>query len=373
MNPEQVFCPNIECVSRGQVGKGNIKVQSKKKKIYGCKVCKKTFSATKGTIFYRLKKEPTLVMLVLCLLAYGCPRQAIVVAFELDERTVKSWWEKGGKHCQKVHEYKVEGTKMDLGQVQADEIKAKIQGGIIWMAMAIMVSSRLWLGGVISRKRDKKLLAGLVGRIRKMALCRPLLIAVDGLQGYVGAFYRAFRSKQERNGQKGRCKLIAWSSLNLVQVIKKRQQGQLEIERRIVLGQQQQVTALIDNSQGQGGINTAFIERLNATFRSRLAPLARRSRSLAAQPTTLQTGMYLVGCLYNFCSYHRSLRIPFFLPSGGQRWLHRTPAIAAGLTNHLWSLDELFWFKIPPPFWTPPNKRGRPSKEILRLIQLWTT
>jgi len=111
MNPNEVFCPNIECVSKGQVGKGNIKVQSQKKKIYGCKVCKKTFSTTKGTIFYRLKKKPEIVMLVLCLLAHGCPTQAIVIAFGLDERTVKSWWRKGGEHCEKVHEHKVLPSK----------------------------------------------------------------------------------------------------------------------------------------------------------------------------------------------------------------------------------------------------------------------
>ena len=312
-------------------------------------------------------------MLVLCLVAHGCPIQAIVIAFGLDERTVKRWWQKGGEHCEKVHEHKVEGKKMDLGQVQADEIKAKIQGGVVWMAMAIMVSSRLWLGGVISRKRDKKLLEGLVGRIRKMALCRPLLIAVDGLPGYVGAFWRAFRSKMERNGRQGRSRLIAWSTLNIVQVVKKRQKGQLDIERRVVLGEQEQINRLIEKSQGRGGINTSFIERLNATFRSRLAPLARRSRSLAAQPYSLHTGMYLVGCLYNFCTYHHSLRLPFYLDTGGQRWLQRTPAIASDLTDHLWTLDELFWFKVPPPFWSPPKKRGRPSKETLRLIQLWDT
>ena len=237
----------------------------------------------------------------------------------------------------------------------------------------MMVSSRLWLGGEISPQRDKALIEALVGRVRAMALCRPVLIAVDGLPSYVGAFYRAFRSKLPRHGQKGRAKLRPWSELNLVQVVKQRTAGKLSIQRRIVQGCPEQVKALIQASQGQGGINTAFIERLNATFRQRLNTLSRRTRSLARQPETLQAGMYILGCVYNFCTYHRSLRHPFYLPQGRCRWLQRTPAIAAGLTHHRWSLEELFLFNVPPSPWTPPKRRGRPSRETLRLIQLWST
>lgn len=371
MNPQAVFCPNIECPARGQEGKGNISVHSHKEKRYSCEVCQETFAATKGTIFYRLRTDPTTVMLVLTLLAYGCPTQAIVAGFGFDERTVKSWWGKAGAHCQKVHQRVVGQSQLDLGQVQADEIKAKIQGGVIWMAMAMMVSSRLWLGGEISCRRDKALIEALVARVRAIALCRPVLVAVDGLPSYVGAFYRAFRSKLPRQGQRGRAKLRPWPELNLVQVIKQRSAGQLTIQRRVVQGCAQQIEALIQTSQGQGGINTAFIERLNATFRERLTSLTRRTRALARQPETLQAGMYILGCVYNFCSYHQSLGVPFYLTNNQSRWLRRTPAIAAGLTDHRWSIEELFLFTVPPPPWMPPKRRGRPSNETLRLITQW--
>ncbi len=129
---------------------------------------------------------------------------------------------------------------------------------------------------------------------------------------------------------------------------------------------------IIQASQGQGVINTAFIERLNATFRQRLSCLTRRTRTLARQPQTLQAGMYVLGCVYNFCTYHQSLRIPFYLPNRRQRWLKRTPAIAAGLTDHPWTIQELFLFKVPPPRWSPPKRRGRHSIETLRLIQQWS-
>jgi transposase-like protein len=372
MNLTEIFCPNIDCPARGQRGRGNISVHSEVEQRCYCNVCHKTFSIKKGTIFYRLKTDPVQVMLVITLLAYGCPIQAIVAAFGFDERTVKDWWRRAGEHCQQVHEHLVTSSQLDLGQVQADEIKVKVQGGVIWMAMAMMVSTRLWLGGVISPHRNKSLIQALAGQIRGMALCRPLLLAVDGLPSYVKAFQRAFRSKVPRFGQPGRCQWRAWSEIAIVQVVKERTAGQLSIQRRIVQGCGRMIERLIQTSQGQGWINTAYIERLNATFRQRLAPLVRRTRALARHPQTLQAGMYVVGCIYNFCTYHQSLRIPLYVSERRRRWLRRTPAIAAGLTDHCWTVQELFLFKVPPPRWTPPRQRGRPSKETLRLIEQWS-
>ena len=176
MNPQELFCPNMDCPARGQVGKGNIHVHSQKAKRGICEVCGQTFATSSGTIFYRLRSDPQLVMWVIVLLAYGCPIQAIVKAFGLDERTVSDWHRRAGQHCQQVHEHLVENSQHDLQQVQADEIKVKIQKGVIWMALAIWVPTRLWMGGVISPRRDLDLIQALADKVRKMALCRPLLL-----------------------------------------------------------------------------------------------------------------------------------------------------------------------------------------------------
>ncbi len=285
---------------------------------------------------------------------------------------MNKWWQRAGWHCKVVHEHLVEKSQLDLEQVQADEIKAKVQGGSVWIAMAMMVPTRLWLGGVISPHRDKALIQAVADKVRAIALCRPVLIAVDGLPSYVKAFQRAFRSKIPRFGQPGRCKWHAWSELSIVQVVKNRTPGNWQITRRIVQGGADQIEQLIQRSQGHGGINTAFIERLNATFRQRLNVLTRRTRTLARHSDTLLAGMYVVGSLYNFCTYHKSLRVAFFLSDHSQRWLHRTPAIAAGLTDHLWSIEELFYFKVPPPRWSPPKRRGRLSLTTLQLIEQWS-
>jgi len=76
-------------------------------------------------------------MWVIVLLAYGCPLQAIVKAFGLDERTVCDWHRRAGRHCQQVHEHLVESSQHDLAQVQADEIKVKTQKGTLWLSTTI--------------------------------------------------------------------------------------------------------------------------------------------------------------------------------------------------------------------------------------------
>lgn len=374
MNPQDIFCPNIDCPARGQIGKGNISIHSQKEKRYLCDECGSTFTTTKGTIFYRLRMDPQIVVQVITLLAYGCPNQAIVQAFGLDERTVQDWWRRAGKHCQAVHEEKVERVQMDLQQVQADEIKVKTFLGTVWMALAIMVSTRLWLGGAISPHRDLDLIQVLANKIRKVALCRPLLLAVDGLSSYVTAFRKAFRTAlPPRKGELGRPQLVSWPNIVIVQVVKQRVDGQLNIARRIVQGNEAMVHSLIQKTQGTGMINTAFIERFNATFRQRINCLTRRTRSLARKVQTLETGMYVVGCLYNFCHPHHSLRLKLSVGRFGYRWVQRTPAIAAGLTDHIWSTGELFEYRIPPPRWKPPIQRGRPSLATQKLVERWSS
>jgi transposase-like protein len=372
VNPQELFCPNIACPARGQVGKGNIHIHSQKDKRCICEVCGQTFTITTGTIFYRLRSDPQLVMWVIVLLAYGCPMQAIVKAFGLDERTVSDWQRRAGQHCQQVHEHLVEKSQHDLQQVQADETKVKIQKGVIWMALAIWVSTRLWMGGVISPKRDKDLIQALADKVRKMALCRPLLLAVDGWVSYVSAFRTAFRSKFPRQeGEVGRCKMVSWQDIAIVQVVKQRAEGVLNVERRIVQGAKDMVACLIEKTQGKGVINTAFIERLNATFRQRINPLTRRTRTLAERAETLLAGMYIVGCFYNFCDFHHSLRLKLSVGSFAHHWVQRTPAIAAGLADHQWTPTELLNFKVPPPRWEPPKQRGRTSTAMLLLAQQW--
>ena len=237
MNASRQFCPNLECKARGQAGQGNIVIHSRKRPRYRCKECDKTFSARAGTTLAGLRKPTEPIVIVVTLLAYGCPIQAIVKASGLDERTVASWRDRAGEHCERVHQAMVVKSQLDLQHVQADEVRAKGRGMVVWMAMALMVSTRLWLGGVVSARRER-------------------------LRG-------------------------------------------------------------------------------------------------------LHTGMYLIGCTYNFCWHHDQLRERISDQPGQRRWRQRTPAMAAGLTDHVWSMHELLRYKVAPALWISPKRRGRPRKAVL--------
>ena len=131
MDPSKVLCHNPSCPARGKKGRGNIRIHSRKQQRYICNVCGKTFTESQGTVFYRLRYPAEFVTQMITLLAYACPIAAIVAAFGVDERTVASWQRRAGLHCQKVHEHLVEQPH-ELGQIQADEIRVKHHGGIVW-------------------------------------------------------------------------------------------------------------------------------------------------------------------------------------------------------------------------------------------------
>jgi transposase-like protein/IS1 family transposase len=355
----------MACPARGQLGKGNISVHSRKERRFLCRQCGKTFAERTDTPFYRLRTPTEIVTLVVTLLAHGCPVQAIVAAFGFDERTVADWLDRAGRHCRTVHEHLVE-TPRRLRQVQADELRVKMQGAIIWMAMAVMVPTRLWLGGEVSPHRDLPLIRRLMQRVRRCALAGRILICTDGLCSYVRATREALRD-QVSSGRRGRQPLRVWGRRLIAQGVKRYDTRRVvAVERRVVHGRAAQAEKARQASSGAGVLNTAYIERLNGTFRERLASLARRTRGLARTVTRLEAGMWLIGAAYNFCTPQASLGA-----MEGKAVRDRPPAMAAGITRRCWSVGELLCYHIPPPRWTPPKKRGRRSREMLALIEQW--
>jgi transposase-like protein len=365
MNPHAQFCHNPPCPARGQRGQGNIRVHSQTEQRYRCTSCGQTFAATKGTPFYRLRTAADVVTLVLTLLSHGCPIQAIVAAFGVDERTVAAWLSRAGQHCQQVHQHLVQQGQVDLQHVQADALWVKLVGRRVWMALALAVPSRLWLGGVISPHRDLPLITTLVQMVRACARTLAILVCVDGLASYVTACRCVFRHPV-RTGRRGRPRLVMEQGLLVGQVVKRYVRRRVvSVERRVVRGTKKAIAAVLAATHTGTGINTADIERLNATFRASLAPLVRRGRALAHTEAVLSAGMWLVGCTYNFCWLHESLRQR--APAGAPwKWQERTPAMAARLTDHRWTMCELLGYQVPLPVWVAPKRRGRPPKRALQ-------
>ena len=152
----------------------------------------------------------------------------------------------------------------------------------------------------------------------------------------------------------------------MVQVVKQYAKRRvIGVQHRLVQGSAAAIAAVLEATGGGSVLNTAFIERLNATFRAALAPLVRRGRALVRMEATLEAGMYLVGCVYNFCDYHESLRQ--IAPGGsGRKWLERTPAMAAGLTGERWKVLGLLSYAIPPPMQVAKPRHKRRPKSVER-------
>ena len=151
-------------------------------------------------MFEGLRKPKAVIVIVVTRLSYGCPIQAIVQAFGLDERTVASWRDRAGNHCQEVHQAVVHQGHLDLVQGPPDEIRVKGCKMIAWMGLAMMVSTRLWLGGVVSLTRDRSLADRLLTQVR--SCCQPLralLVCTDGWNAYPGSIRRAFRKISQRD------------------------------------------------------------------------------------------------------------------------------------------------------------------------------
>jgi hypothetical protein len=249
----------------------------------------------------------------------------------------------------------LEAGRVELLQVQADEIRVKAVGGIYWLASALEVRSRLWLGGVISHSRDRHLVRSLLIRVRSCGPVERILLVTDGLASYASQALHVFREPLH-TGKVGRPRLVLAGGVMIARVIKRHERRRVVgVLRHVVVGSEAEVISRVIGTQRsiQALINTSYIERLNATFRARLGTLVRRTRAGAHKQCTLEWGMWLVGSCYNLLWAHRSL--------GGER----TPAMAAGLTDHRWTMEELLAFPIAPA--ELPRWRGRKPRWLLEI------
>jgi IS1 family transposase len=350
----------------GQIGQGNIVGHGSKRPRYKCKTCGKTFSARVGTAFEGIRKSEDEYVKVITLIAYGAPIQAIVHAFQIDERTVAKWRDRAGMHCEAVHKEKIERGLLDLIHIQADEIWLKIRGAVLWVGLAIMAPTRLWIAGEVSKKRDSNLTDNLMQQVRRCALaCCAILICTDGFSAYPKSIVKAFRKNVKDTPGPGASKKVVWPRLYIGTVIKSTVKRRFtEVSRRMSYGQWRKAKKLLKISKAGKKLNTSCIERFNGTIRERFAPFTRRCRYLAAKVETVHAGIYLIGSVYNFCSSHDELSKS--KTKGGCGCLC-TPAMASGLTDHVWSVRELLTYNVAPPPLPIPKKKGRPRTKQVQI------
>jgi len=369
MSPSPVFCPYLDCAHKGLTDTETISVHAYKSREertptrYHCAACNRTFSARRCTPFYRLHHPEALMVVVLTLRAHGCPIPAVVLALGLDERTVRTWLLKAGVHAAVFHDHRLaEAGGVEAAHVQADEICVRVRGGRMWLAQAIEVGSRFWLGGVVARRRDGLRVRHLLTRVKAAVVAPTFLLLVDGFAPYVSAARALFRVPR-RTGRVGRPPLGWPEGFLRGQVVKAGRRTGGGIVRRAVVGTEAALVARLTATRSGLTLHTAYSERLNATTRERLAVLVRRTRSPARRLTTLEAGMWRVGCCSNGCDAHAALRLRQV--GCAHKWRERTPAMAAGLTDRIWTVGEVLGYRVPPIPLTAPQapRRGRPSSK----------
>ncbi len=232
-----------------------------------------------------------------------------------------------------VQEQVVCQGQVDLGQVQADELYTKTQAGPVWIATAMTVFSRLWLWGAISWERDAALIEPVIEQVRAAAQPgQPILFAVDGFKAYVTTHPEGV----SRPAAYGQARATAADGLG-----GPAHRASREAARRAAAGQHHAAAGAWQPGAGRGDdaatqvelgrINTAYIERLNATLRTWMPALVRRTRTPSGARERLEAALFWTGCVYNFCHVHATLA--------------GTPAMAADLTDHVWSIDELIRYR----------------------------
>jgi len=201
---------------------------------------------------------------------------------------------------------------------------------------------------VIPGKRTAENIERLVEDFQARTAGRMMdLIVTDEYSAYEAAILNAYgqRVTPPRTGKPGRPKgprLQPAEGLLYATVHKTRRKGRVvKVELRVVFGREEAVQAALAASPVSTRINTAFIERHNGTDRNRNGRKVRKTYCFSKDWDVHEAVTYLTMYSYNFCWPVRTLSAR----GSDDRWHRRTPAMAAGLTDHVWSLQE--WLRFP--------------------------
>jgi IS1 family transposase len=344
LDTEGVACPNPECKYGGNgesavhaiFGDGHRGVTDDIP-YWRCQCCQKRFSSRLGTPLYQLKTPPRRVSEAMTAFAEGVDVSAAHRIFGHDERTLSDWLRKGGHHAQRIQERLLQDLK--CGHLQLDELVTRVRSSVqrVWVWVAVDASTKLIVMVHLGRRKKDdamRFLHELKGRLA--AGCVPI-ITTDGLSAYFTAITAHFGRFSEEPGQRK----PGWQidpRLLYGRLHKVRQGRKLKYAiTEVVCGSRDALRRGLQTLGFSGRVNTAYVERLNLYLRETVAPLSRRTWSLAQTPATLADYLNWATCCYNLVRPHEALRAP----SGRGRHRQRTPAMAAGISSRPWQVRKL--------------------------------
>jgi IS1 family transposase len=375
------FCPHPHCAYRGWVGLGNIRANGHPnggpwRQLY-CTSCGGYTLETHGTLFHGKRVAPDLLGWAVGALAEGLGIRAVARVFEVDPNTVLQWLVEVADHAAAFTRYFLHDVRVT--QVQLDELFAllsAVQAGEVTEAEAITRLSRSSHWVWVAMDPVSKLLLTIDIGNRTLAMAPRVghqvvevlasggvpLCLTDGLKDYTTALLTHYGQwvqppRRQATGPLPKPRWMPLPALLYAQVVKTvRRRRLVRVKHRVVFGTLEAIQQVLAACGWQ--INTAFVERINLTVRQHVAAVGRRVSTLCKGEDGMRQQLALYHAYYNFCLPHASLRqaLPQPEPTNGtgsvKRWQSRTPAMVAGLTEHVWTLREVLLFRVPP--WPQP-------------------
>jgi IS1 family transposase len=375
------FCPDPDCRYGGWTGLGNISANGHPSggpwRQLHCTACERYFLETHGTPLHGKRVPTELLVWAVGALAEGLGIRAVARVFEVDPHTVLQWLVEAADHLQAFSQYFLHDVHVT--QVQLDELYAllsAVKAGEVSDTEAIQRLSRSphWVWVALDPVTKLLLTIDVGDRTLAMAQrvvhqvvqvlapgCVPLFLT-DGFKEYTTALLTHYGqwiqpARRHATGPAPKPRWMPLPQLLYAQVVKTvRRRRLVRVHHRVVFGTLEAVQQVLATHGWH--INTAFIERMNLSIRQHVAAVGRRVPTLCKHEAGLHQQLALFQTYHNFCLPHASLRqpLPQPVPTNGtgsaKRWQPQTPAMAAGLTDHVWSLREVLLFPIPP--WSQP-------------------
>ncbi len=376
------FCPKLTCRYYGWVGRGNIRANGHPSggpwRQLHCIACGVYFLETNGTPFHGKRVPAELLVRIVTTLAEGLGIRAVARVFEVDANTVLGWLIEAADHLQAfsryfLHDVQVNQVQLDelfvlvnavkAGQVSDAEAIERLSRSPHWVWVALDPESKLLLAIDVG-ERTLAMAQRLVHRLKQvLAPGRIPLFLTDGFKAYATALlthcgHWVQPPRRQLTGPAPKLRWMPLPELLYAQVVKQcRRRRLVGVRHRVVFGTLARVTRVLVSKGWQ--INTAFIERVNLAIRQHVAAVGRRVLTLCKREAGLRQQLALYQTYHNFCLPHASLRqlLPQPLPTRGtgsaKKWRPWTPAMAAGLTDHVWTLQEVLKFCVP--LWPQPQ------------------
>ena len=328
---------------------------------------------THGTIFHGKQAAVELIVRVVACLAEGLGIRATARVFEVNPTTVLHWLAEAAEQLRAFSAYflcdlHLEQLQLDelyavlrafkTGEINKDQAMKRLERSPSWVWTAMDPTSKL-LVVVDVGCRTLAMAQRVVHQVTRVLApgCVPLVLT-DGFKEYRTAILAHFGSwmQPERRQDKGPMPKPRWMprpELLYAQVVKSyRRRRLVGVKHRVVFGTRLASAQIL--AQCGWTINTAFVERLNLDLRQCVAAIGRRVNTLCQGEAGLRDQLTLFQVYHNFVLPHASVRQPLLTPEAprgrGSARLGRpcTPAMAAGLTDHVWSLKEVLLCRVPP-------------------------